>query len=72
LFGDAIKWNFAKFLVDRQGNVVDRYAPTTSPLEIEVSRSFPSYISLIIKGAYSVVFSFFFSQKDIVKLLASA
>ncbi|KAG7570303.1 Glutathione peroxidase [Arabidopsis thaliana x Arabidopsis arenosa] len=35
LFGDAIKWNFAKFLVDRQGNVVDRYAPTTSPLEIE-------------------------------------
>ncbi|KAL1191167.1 putative glutathione peroxidase 3 [Cardamine amara subsp. amara] len=35
LFGDSIKWNFAKFLVDRQGNVVDRYAPTTSPLEIE-------------------------------------
>ncbi|VVB03237.1 unnamed protein product [Arabis nemorensis] len=35
LFGDSIKWNFAKFLVDKQGNVVDRYAPTTSPLEIE-------------------------------------
>ncbi|CAN8284596.1 unnamed protein product [Cochlearia groenlandica] len=35
LFGDSIKWNFAKFLVDKQGNVVDRYAPTTSPLQIE-------------------------------------
>ncbi|KAL3833503.1 hypothetical protein ACJIZ3_008239 [Penstemon smallii] len=35
LFGDNIKWNFAKFLVDKEGNVVDRYAPTTSPLSIE-------------------------------------
>ncbi|KAL6979591.1 putative phospholipid hydroperoxide glutathione peroxidase 6, mitochondrial [Sarracenia purpurea var. burkii] len=35
LFGDNIKWNFAKFLVDKDGNVVDRYAPTTSPLSIE-------------------------------------
>ncbi|CAA7399062.1 unnamed protein product [Spirodela intermedia] len=35
LFGDSIKWNFAKFLVDKEGNVVDRYAPTTSPLSIE-------------------------------------
>ncbi|GAB4842965.1 Glutathione peroxidase 3 [Ancistrocladus abbreviatus] len=33
--GDAIKWNFSKFLVDKQGNVVERYAPTTSPLQIE-------------------------------------
>ncbi|KAL9233219.1 hypothetical protein vseg_008243 [Gypsophila vaccaria] len=32
---DDIKWNFAKFLVDRQGSVVQRYAPTTSPLQIE-------------------------------------
>ncbi len=31
LLGDAIKWNFTKFLVDKQGNVVDRYAPLTSP-----------------------------------------
>lgn len=36
LLGDGIKWNFAKFLVDKDGNVVDRYAPTTSPLSIEV------------------------------------
>lgn len=35
LFGDGIKWNFAKFLVDKDGNVVDRYAPTTSPASIE-------------------------------------
>jgi glutathione peroxidase len=30
----AIKWNFTKFLVDRSGAVVDRYAPTTSPKDI--------------------------------------
>lgn len=31
---NAIKWNFTKFLVDRQGNVIERYAPTTVPLDI--------------------------------------
>jgi glutathione peroxidase len=32
IFGtEAIKWNFTKFLVDRQGNVVDRYGPSTEP-----------------------------------------
>lgn len=35
LIGDSIKWNFTKFLVDKKGNVVDRYMPTTSPLNIE-------------------------------------
>lgn len=35
IFGDGIKWNFSKFLVDQDGNVVDRYAPTTSPSSIE-------------------------------------
>ncbi|KAL2517097.1 putative phospholipid hydroperoxide glutathione peroxidase 6 [Abeliophyllum distichum] len=35
LFGDNIKWNFAKFLVDKEGHVVDRHAPTTSPLSLE-------------------------------------
>ena len=35
LLGDKIKWNFTKFLVDKQGNVVDRYAPQTSPESIE-------------------------------------
>lgn len=35
MFGDAIKWNFTKFLVDRQGNIVERYAPTVDPKDIE-------------------------------------
>lgn len=33
--GSGIKWNFTKFLVDRQGNVVARFAPTVTPEEIE-------------------------------------
>jgi glutathione peroxidase len=28
---EAIKWNFSKFLVDRDGKVIERYAPTTEP-----------------------------------------
>jgi glutathione peroxidase len=32
---EAIKWNFTKFLVDREGRVVDRFAPTTTPENIE-------------------------------------
>ena len=31
---DAIKWNFTKFLVDRDGRVVERFAPATSPAEL--------------------------------------
>lgn len=31
---DQIKWNFTKFLVDRQGNVVARYEPTVEPKDI--------------------------------------
>ena len=30
-----IKWNFTKFLIDRNGNVLKRYSPTTSPLKIK-------------------------------------
>ncbi|KAG4133155.1 hypothetical protein ERO13_D08G078300v2 [Gossypium hirsutum] len=30
-----IKWNFTKFLVDKDGNVLSRYSPTTTPLAIE-------------------------------------
>ena len=30
-----IKWNFTKFLVDKEGNVIKRYAPTTKPSDIE-------------------------------------
>ncbi|WP_352338967.1 glutathione peroxidase [Psychrobacter sp. 16-MNA-CIBAN-0192] len=28
---DGIKWNFTKFLVSREGEVLERYAPTTKP-----------------------------------------
>jgi glutathione peroxidase len=31
----SIKWNFTKFLIDRDGKVVRRYAPTDKPEEIE-------------------------------------
>jgi glutathione peroxidase len=31
VLGASIKWNFTKFLVDRQGRVVARHAPTTKP-----------------------------------------
>ena len=35
LGSEAIKWNFTKFLVDRDGNVVERYAPKTEPKDLE-------------------------------------
>ena len=44
LLGSAIKWNFTKFLVNRQGDVVGRFAPTTTPeslsgqIETELAR----------------------------------
>ncbi|MES1038631.1 glutathione peroxidase [Peribacillus simplex] len=31
----SIKWNFTKFLIDRNGNIVSRYAPKTKPLDME-------------------------------------
>ena len=34
LGGRAIKWNFTKFLVARDGSVLDRYAPQTEPAEL--------------------------------------
>ncbi|MGN1402167.1 MAG: glutathione peroxidase [Bacillus sp. (in: firmicutes)] len=35
LLSSKIKWNFTKFLIDRNGQVVKRYAPTTEPAKIE-------------------------------------
>jgi len=32
---DIIKWNFTKFLVNRDGKVIERYSPSTKPKEIE-------------------------------------
>lgn len=33
--GTDIKWNFTKFLIDQNGNVVERFAPTIKPEEID-------------------------------------
>ncbi|KAM3373683.1 putative glutathione peroxidase 5 [Capsicum galapagoense] len=33
--GSSIKWNFTKFLIDKEGKVIQRYGSTTSPLAIE-------------------------------------
>ena len=35
VLGDNIKWNFTKFLVDRDGEVIDRFAPTVTPAKLE-------------------------------------
>lgn len=35
LMGNNIKWNFTKFLIDREGNIVERFSPTTTPANIE-------------------------------------
>ena len=35
MMGSNIKWNFTKFLVDRNGKVVERFAPTVTPEKIE-------------------------------------
>lgn len=35
LFGSSVKWNFTKFLVDRQGRPLQRFSPMTSPASLE-------------------------------------
>lgn len=34
LLSKSIKWNFTKFLIDGNGNIYDRYSPTTSPSKL--------------------------------------
>jgi glutathione peroxidase len=43
VLGGAIKWNFTKFLVDAEGNVVNRYGSTTKPESIadDIERLLP-------------------------------
>ena len=40
-FGGKIKWNFTKFLIDREGKVINRFAPSEKPekFEAEVSKA---------------------------------
>ena len=35
LEGNGVKWNFTKFLIDREGKVAGRYEPTTTPLSMK-------------------------------------
>ena len=35
LLGSGIKWNFTKFLIDREGAVAGRFAPTATPASLE-------------------------------------
>ncbi|MBQ3947238.1 MAG: glutathione peroxidase [Ruminococcus sp.] len=35
LLGDNIKWNFTKFLVDKDGNIIERFAPTVKPEKLD-------------------------------------
>ena len=35
LIGDSIKWNFTKFLIDRNGEIIARYEPTVEPMDME-------------------------------------
>ena len=34
LVGDEVKWNFTKFLIDKQGKVIKRYESMVNPLDI--------------------------------------
>ena len=34
---EAIKWNFTKFLIGKDGQVVDRFAPTVKPEDLKVA-----------------------------------
>lgn len=35
ILGKSIKWNFTKFLIDRKGNILKRFAPSFTPVEIK-------------------------------------
>jgi glutathione peroxidase len=37
VFGKRIKWNFTKFLIGRDGRVIERFAPKTTPQDLESS-----------------------------------
>jgi glutathione peroxidase len=50
-FGDDIKWNFAKFLVDKQGRVAERYGPTTYPLSIQVIKFLAVQIGVLCSSS---------------------
>lgn len=53
--GNRIKWNFTKFLVGKDGTVVERYSPTTSPLKIEVPPLIVIYICACMYIKFTII-----------------
>lgn len=41
----SIKWNFSKFLIDKNGQVVDRFAPMTDPLSKKMTQAIEELLS---------------------------
>ncbi|KAB5527513.1 hypothetical protein DKX38_021360 [Salix brachista] len=70
--GNRIKWNFTKFLVGKDGQVLGRYSTTTAPMAIEVPLSLFS-LSLSSKHVIHKIFTQFYfvfwEQGDIKKAL---
>uniref|UniRef100_A0A804RAM7 Glutathione peroxidase n=1 Tax=Zea mays TaxID=4577 RepID=A0A804RAM7_MAIZE len=57
LFGSSrIKWNFTKFLVDKDGKVIERYGTSTAPMAIEVSFPLCLCLSLPLQTSAYVFF----------------
>ncbi|MGL5541465.1 MAG: glutathione peroxidase [Erysipelotrichaceae bacterium] len=44
LLSDKIKWNFTKFLINKEGKVIKRYGPATTPKQMEAD------IKMLLKG----------------------
>jgi glutathione peroxidase len=66
LFGSRIKWNFTKFLVDKNGKVINRYATATTPFSFEVFLPLHPSLPYLALLSYSLVSNL---QKDIQKAL---
>ncbi|KAG6748549.1 hypothetical protein POTOM_048477 [Populus tomentosa] len=69
--GNRIKWNFTKFLVDKDGHVLGRYSTITAPMAIEVPPSLPLSLSSkhVIHKIHTQFCFVFWEQADIKKAL---
>lgn len=65
-----IKWNFEKFLVDRNGNVVKRFAPTVVPKKLESAiKDVPNCIARNVAGSGMTADEFVALVKSLDKLI---